>query len=119
MKNDVEYDWLELYPSAVTVCDVHGVIVAMNSVSRKNFSNRGGGALIGTSLFDCHPESANILIRKMLRNQQAQTYIVEKKGLKRLIHHAPWYKQGELAGLVETIIDLIGDIKEHNATEEL
>jgi len=111
-KNDAEYDWLELYPSAVTVCDVHGVIVAMNSASRKNFSSRGGGALIGTSLFDCHPETANSIIRKMLHSQQAQTYIVENKGKKRLIHQAPWYNHGEFAGLVETSIDLTGDIHE-------
>jgi len=112
-KNDVEYDWSELYPSAVTVCDVHGVIVAMNSASRKNFSNYGSESLVGTSLFDCHPEAANIKIRKMLRTHQAETYIVEKKGRKRLVHQAPWYKQGEFAGLVETIIDLVGDIREH------
>ena len=112
-KDDVEYDWLELYPSAVTVCDVHAVIVAMNSASRKNFSSRGGGALVGTSLFDCHSEPSNIKIRKMLQSQEAQTYIVEKKGSKRLIHQAPWYNQGAFAGLVETIIDLAGDIQEH------
>jgi len=112
-KNDVEYDWSELYPSSVTVCDVHGVIVAMNSASRKNFSSYGSGSLIGTSLFDCHPEAANIKIRKMLHSHLAETYIVEKKGRKRLVHQAPWYKQGEFAGLVETIIDLVGNIQEY------
>ena len=111
-KKDVEYDWSQLYPSAITVCDVHGVIVAMNSASRKNFSKYGGGDLIGTSLFDCHPEAANIKIRKMLHSQQAETYIVENKGKKRLIHQAPWYNHGEFAGLVETSIDLAGDIHE-------
>ena len=112
-KNDIEDDWLELHPSAITVCDVHGVIIAMNSASRENFSSRGGRDLIGNSLFDCHPEPANIKIRKMLHSQKAETYIVEKKGRKRLIHQSPWYKQGEFAGLMETIIDLAGDIQEH------
>ena len=109
--DDIAYNWQELYPSSITVCDVHGVIVAMNSASRKNFSSRGGGALIGTSLFDCHPETANNIIRKMLHSQQPQTYIVEKKGRKRLVHQAPWYKHGDFAGLVETTIDLAGDIQ--------
>ena len=116
LKDASEDDWLELYPSAVTVCDIHGVITAMNSAARKNFSSRGGGDLIGTSLFDCHPEPANSKIRKMLHGQQAQTYIVEKKGRKRLIHQSPWYKQGKFAGLMETIIDLAGDIQQHNRT---
>lgn len=116
VKDDIVDDWLELYPSAVTVCDIHGVITAMNSAARKNFSSRGGGELIGTSLFDCHQEPSNSKIRKMLRSQQAQTYIVEKKGRKRLVHQSPWYKEGEFAGLMETIIDLAGDIQEHQRT---
>ena len=45
-KDDIEFNWQELYPSSITVCDIHGVIVAMNSVSRKIFSSRGGEALI-------------------------------------------------------------------------
>ena len=91
-------DWLEMYPASVTVCDTHGVIVAMNSASRKNFASQGGGTLIGTSLFDCHQEPANVKIREMLQTRQAETYIVERKGRKRLIHQAPWYKNKEFAG---------------------
>ena len=112
MAGPSEFDWLELYPSPITVCDVQGIIVAMNSASRDNFSSRGGWDLIGTSLFDCHPESANIKIRNMLHSQQAETYIIERRGRKRLIHQAPWYEQGEFSGLVETIIELTGEIEE-------
>ena len=104
-------DWLELYPAPVTICDAHGVIVAMNYASQKNFARRGGGALIGTSLFDCHPPAANKKIQYMLQNQKAETYIVERKGKKRLVHQAPWYKEGKFAGLMETIIDLSDDIE--------
>lgn len=105
------HDWMELYPSSVTICDVHGVIVAMNSASRKHFARQGGGDLIGTSLFDCHPESANNKIKQMMQTQKAETYIVERKGRKRLVHQAPWYKQGKFAGLMETIIDLTDDVE--------
>lgn len=105
-------DWFEMYPSPVTVCDEQGVIVAMNNASRRNFARQGGGDLIGSSLFDCHPESANSKIRNMLQSRQAETYIVERKGRKRLIHQAPWYKNEEFAGLMETIIDLAGDVEE-------
>ena len=48
----------------------------------------------------------------MLHSQKAETYIVERKGRKRLIHQAPWYKNKEFAGLMETIIDLADDIEE-------
>jgi transcriptional regulator with PAS, ATPase and Fis domain len=105
------HNWIEEFPSAITVCDNKGIIVAMNEASRLNFSKRGGGTLIGTSLFDCHPEAANKIIRKMLHKETPQTYITENKGRKRLVHQSPWYKNKEFAGLVETIIDLYGEIQ--------
>ncbi len=107
--SDVSY--FEQYPSSITVCDTEGIIVAMNGASRDNFSRKGGGRLIGTSLYDCHPEPANIKILEMMHHEEAQTYITENKGRKRLIHQAPWYNNGVLAGLMETIIDISGEIE--------
>ncbi|MDH3327924.1 MAG: hypothetical protein OEM01_01690 [Desulfobulbaceae bacterium] len=106
-----DHSWIEEFPSAITVCDDKGIIVAMNETSRLNFSKKGGGALIGSSLFDCHPESANKKIRKMLKEEIPQTYFLENKGRKRLVHQSPWYNNKKFAGLVETIIDLSGDIQ--------
>jgi len=105
------HEWVEEFPSPITVCDVHGIIVAMNSASRLNFAQQGGEALIGTSLFDCHPADSNKIIRKMLQKEFAQTYITENKGKKRLVNQSPWYKDGILAGLVETIVDIPGDVE--------
>ena len=105
------HEWVEEFPSAITVCDVHGIIVAMNSASRRNFAKRGGAALIGTNLFDCHSEASNRLIKKMLQKEVVQTYITENKGQKRLVNQSPWYKDGVFAGLVETIVDIPGDIE--------
>ena len=104
-------EWVEEFPSAITVCDVRGKIVSMNKASRLNYAKRGGESLIGTSLFDCHSEASNKIIRKMLQKEIDQAYFTENKGKKRLVHQAPWFNNGISAGLVETIVDLPGDIE--------
>ncbi len=102
MENKKEFDWLEDYPAAVTVCDDKGIIIAMNRRSMQQFRKQGGEKLIGSSLFDCHPESANTIIRKQLETQQPNIYITESTSGRRLIQQVPWYKDGVFAGLVET-----------------
>jgi hypothetical protein len=100
------FDWVEDYPAAVSVCDTQGTIIAMNRLAIDNFSKYGGEALLGTSLFACHPEPANILIRRLLQEQTINTYYTEKNGVRKLVHQAPWYSEGRFAGLTETIIVL-------------
>lgn len=102
------FDWIEDYPAAVTVCDCEGIILAMNRRSIEQFDKRGGAQLIGTSLFDCHPESANIIIRNMLRTELPNIYITESISGRRLIQQIPWFKQGVFAGIVETTC-VVGD----------
>jgi transcriptional regulator with PAS, ATPase and Fis domain len=100
------FDWIRSYPHCVTVCDTEGIIIAMNTVSQENFRKYGGGELIGSSLFACHPESANVIIRDQLANETANTYITESKDKKRLISQVPWYDGGTFGGMVETIMEL-------------
>ncbi len=104
------FNWIESYPHCVTVSDTRGIIIAMNSASRKNFKKYGGEKLIGASLFDCHPESANTIIRNQLAGQAANTYLTESKEKKRLISQVPWYRNNEFGGMVETIITLPQDL---------
>ena len=104
------FNWLESYPHCVTVCDTEGIIVAMNKASRENFKKYGGGSLIGSSLFDCHPESANTIIGHQLATETENTYITESSDKKRLISQVPWYQNNKFGGLVETIISLPGDM---------
>jgi hypothetical protein len=47
--------WLEAFPAAITVTDETGTILYMNARSRETFAKDGGGALVGKSVFDCHP----------------------------------------------------------------
>jgi len=100
------FDWVEHYPAAVSVCDTSGTIVAMNRMAVEMFAKYGGARLIGSSLFACHPEPANVILRTLLAEERANTYFTEKKGVRRLVHQTPWYDRGQFAGLVETVIVL-------------
>lgn len=100
------FDWVENYPAAVSVCDTQGIIIAMNRLAIDLFRKYGGEALLGTSLFACHPEPANAIIRTLLQDQRANTYFTEKGGVRKLVHQTPWYSEGRFAGLTETIIVL-------------
>jgi hypothetical protein len=106
----MSFDWISSYPHCVTVCDTDGIIIAMNEASIRNFKKYGGKKLIGSSLFDCHPESANAVIRNQLATRQGNTYITESTDKKRLISQQPWFDGPDFGGLVETIIDLPMDI---------
>jgi hypothetical protein len=51
----------------------------------------------------CDPKGT-ILAMNRQAEKQTNTYITEKKGERKLVHQAPWYDQGQFAGLVETVI---------------
>jgi hypothetical protein len=93
--------WTEEFPAAITVCDADGVIVDLNQRSARTFEKDGGLALIGTSLYDCHPLQAQEQIRGLMRSRQPNAYTIEKNGVKKLIYQAPWYEKGVFKGLVE------------------
>jgi hypothetical protein len=103
-------EWAMGSPFAITVIDRDGIIIAMNARAGETFARDGGLALVGKSLFDCHPPRANEQIRAMLRDGLANSYTIEKKGVKKLIHQAPWYRDGQVAGLVELSIVLPADL---------
>lgn len=109
-KENTAFDWVEDYPAAVTVCDDKGIILAMNRLSIEQFRKWGGEKLIGSSLFDCHPESANTLIKKQLQSQKPNVYITQSKSGRRLVQQVPWYRDGVFAGLVETTGPVAGEI---------
>ena len=108
--SDPTFDWVRDYPAAISVCDTEGTIIALNRRAAENFRRDGGERLVGSSLLSCHPEPANAIIRRLLRDQTANTYFVEKHGRRKLVHQAPWYRDGVFAGLSETIIDLPAEV---------
>ena len=102
--------WAESLPLAITVCDRAGVVVAMNARAAETFARDGGRGLVGRSLFSCHPERASAVIRRLLAEGGSNSYTIEKKGVKKLIHQAPWCEHGEVAGLVELSLVLPADL---------
>ena len=105
------FDWIKHYPLAVSVCDREGIIIAMNCLAEENFKPWGGRDLLGKSLFDCHPEAANAIIRRMLKEESANTYCTINKEQRKLVHQCPWHdSSGKFAGLVETIVPLPAEV---------
>jgi len=99
-------DWTREFPGAVTVCDRHGVITQMNDRSARTFEADGGRGLVGTNLLDCHPEPSRGQVAEMLGNPRVNAYTIEKRGVRKLIYQAPWYRDGAYQGLVELSLEI-------------
>lgn len=106
--------WIKEFPAAVTVCDPSGIILEMNGRSRVDFEADGGEKLIGRSILDCHPEPSRTKLKTMMDERRANIYTVQKKGKKKLICQAPWYKDGAYAGFVEISLEIPWDMPHFN-----
>jgi transcriptional regulator with PAS, ATPase and Fis domain len=102
--------WVEGLPVAITVTDAEGKIVAMNARSRAAFEKDGGGALIGASVFACHPEPALTKTRQLYERKAPNHYTIRKQGQKKVIHQIPWTVDGAFAGYVEISIPIPDDL---------
>jgi PAS domain-containing protein len=100
------FAWLEGIAVAATVCDREGKCLYLNERAAALFAKDGGRALLGQSLLDCHPEPARARFAAQLASPAANTYTVEKKGVRKLIHQTPWYKDGVFSGMVELSFEL-------------
>ena len=100
------HDWVREFAAGVTVCDTKGIITEMNDRSAQMFRERGGRALIGSNVLDCHPEPARTKLAQLMELRRASTYTTEKGGRRRLIHQAPWVRDGRYAGFVEIVLEL-------------
>jgi len=92
------------------VCDVNGIVLEMNKKSEIVFEEDGGKDLIGKNLLSCHPGPARAKLDALLINEKINIYTIEKKGKKKLIYQAPWYKDGIYAGFVELSLEIPFDI---------
>jgi transcriptional regulator with PAS, ATPase and Fis domain len=104
-------DWIDDFSAAITVCDRDGIITEMNDKACTIFERYGGKALIGKSLFDCHPVEAAKKIKALLQADPAEkrinAYTIEKSGIRKLIYQAPWFDiSGKTAGLVEISMEV-------------
>jgi len=98
--------WFDEFSGALTICDKKGRIVYMNKKAAMVFKKDGGIKLIGSNLFDCHPEPARTKLAEMLKNRTANIYTIEKKGIKKLIYQSPWYEKGRYKGFIELSLEM-------------
>jgi hypothetical protein len=103
-------DWIEGLVVAVTVTSADGTIVAMNERSRVTFASDGGGALVGRSVFDCHPEPARAKTEALYASRLPNHYTIRKNGQKKIIHQLPWFEGSAFAGFVEISIPTPDDM---------
>lgn len=52
--------------ASVVICDLNHTMVYLNPAAVKNYGNRGGAALLGRSLLDCHNSDSNEKIKKVV-----------------------------------------------------
>jgi len=96
-----DYEWVEEFPGAITVCDRDGRILEMNGAAGQKYQKDGGKKLIGTNALDCHPEPARGKFKRLMEKAEANVYTIEKQGAHRMIYQTPWYKDGKVAGFIE------------------
>lgn len=99
--------WLEEDESAITICDLDGVIVYMNEKSRKSFAKYDdSGVNVGSNLIECHPEPARSKLLNMLKVPQTNIYTIEKSGIHKIIRQSPWLKDGVFSGVTEVSFEI-------------
>lgn len=50
----------------VVICDINNTIVYMNPSAVKRYEKKGGASLVGGSIFSCHNEESNSIIKAVV-----------------------------------------------------
>ena len=106
-------NWTDEFLGAITVCDCQGIVVYLNDLSAKQFAKTEGGDLAGKSLIDCHPEPARTFLKKMLAEPTPNSYTIEKRGIRKMIHQTPWMENGEFKGVIEISFEIPMELPHH------
>jgi hypothetical protein len=110
--------WLEEFPISIVVTDVAGTILTLNGRARQSFADEGGAALVGSSVFACHPEPARTKTEALYRRRQPNHYTIRKDGRRKIIHQVPWYRNGSFAGFVELSIPIADELPHFDRDEK-
>ena len=72
--------------TSVVICDTNHIIIYMNPAAISNYAGRGGAALVGKSLLDCHNPHSVEMIKKVVcwfaeneNNNRIHTFFNEKQ----------------------------------------
>ncbi len=112
------HPWVKELPGAVNACDEEGIIISLNEAAVRAFADRGGEKLLGSSVFDCHPEPARSKLKSLMKSRKKNIYTIQKNGLRKLIYQAPWYANGEYAGYVEFDLEIPWDMPHFNRDQK-
>lgn len=107
---DETNNWQKNFPGAITVTDKNGIIKFMNEKASVVFKDDGGYSLIGTNVFDCHPEPSKSKLKDMYEKKIINSYTIEKNGIKKLIYQSPVFEDGEFNGYVELSLEIPFDM---------
>lgn len=98
-QNDIP--WADEIDGAVTVCDTEGTVLYQNGRSIAV-----NGDVRGRSLLPCHNERSRAIIRRLLDEGGRNVYMIEKRGVRKLIYQTVWREKGEVRGLVELSLEI-------------
>ena len=96
-----DQSWVNECPIIISVCDTDGIMLSMNDRAVQNFEDQGGEGLIGTDIYECHPEPSRSKFKRMMKEEKTNATIFNKGNAKYMFYQAPWYENGELKGFVE------------------
>jgi transcriptional regulator with PAS, ATPase and Fis domain len=99
-------DWPDEVGAGITVIDRDFTILYMNGKSAVSFAKWGEKGLIGQDVRRCHEERSVRIIEHILETGEPNIYTVEKQGVKKLIYQTPWYKNGQIMGVVEFSMEI-------------
>ena len=100
------HNWAEKFDASITVVDKGLVILEMNEKAMATFEKYGSNALIGKNLKDCHAQRSMEIMARILETGEPHTYTIDKGGIKKIVHQAPWKENGAIAGLVEISFEI-------------
>lgn len=105
----MNYHWADSLDCAITVCDRKADVIYQNSSSIAV-----NGNAVGRNLRDCHSDNSWRQIEQMLSAGTSNTYTIEKRGQRKLIHQTPFFdSDGCVDGLVEMSIVLPDNMAHH------
>jgi transcriptional regulator with PAS, ATPase and Fis domain len=98
--------WVKNFPAGIMAADAQGIITDMNDRCAETYQKDGGYDLLGKSAIECHKGAALEKARRLWDEQALNVYTITKNGRKKLIYQAPYFIDGDFAGMVELSLPL-------------
>jgi hypothetical protein len=112
------HPWVKEFPGIITVCDANGTIIDLNDASVRQFAEEGGAKLIGSCIFDCHPEPALSKFKELMKSRRQNIYTIQKNGRRKLVFQTPWYKDGKFAGFLDMTLEIPWEMPHFNRDQK-